>query len=420
MAEVNAGFAMTLPPEQAISYFRSKGLAASLSWQDIKDEAHAVKFTVAGITKLDVLNDIHSSLTDVLKNGSTLRQFQDDLEPVLQRKGWLGRGLKADENGELEGKKLMPYRLDTIFRTNVQSAYAAGRWQQQMRNVADRPYLEYNGIMDNRIRPTHAALNGRVFRWDDPIWQTIYPPNGYRCRCWVRALNEAQLKKHPLGLESSAGRLITVQQPYGTQGETRPVTAYRDPKSGQLLTPDAGFHLNPGQGYLAGLGQSLLEKGTTAAPRLAAQAVRETLGNNNRLVSEMNRSIDNWTKGLTAASKGDFRRVGALSPHALAMLSADGELPSPVITLTSEAFLAHRDSGGTLWSRLVSALLRPQAALLRGRDVLLVTSDGLRRDVVALRRAADGFSITGVRPWADTDAADELIDGTLMEAGDGA
>ncbi len=411
---------MTLPPERAISYFESKGLTPSLSWQDMKDEAHAVKFTVAGITKLDVLNDIHQGLTDVLRNGSTLRQFQDDLEPLLQRKGWLGRGLKADENGELEGKKLMPYRLDTIFRTNVQSAYAAGRWQQQMRNVADRPYFEYNAVMDNRTRPTHAALNGRVFRWDDPIWQSIYPPNGYRCRCWVRALNAAQLDSHPLGLETSAGRLITVQQPYGLQGEMRPVTAYRDPKTGQLLTPDAGFHLNPGQGYLAGLGQSLLEKGTTAAPRLAAQAVRETLGNNNRLVSEMNRSLDNWTRGLTAASKGDFRRAGAISPHVLAMLSADGNLPSPVITLSAEVFLAHRDAGKALWPRLVSLLLRPQAVLLRGEELHLVTPDNPRREVVVLRRGSDGFSIAGVRAWADTDAAGEVIDGALAEVADGA
>lgn len=419
MPDVNAGFAMTLPPEQAIAYFQSKGVASTLGWRDMQDEAHAVKFAVAGITKLDVLNDLHQGLGSVLANGSTLRQFQDDVEPLLQRKGWLGRGLKADENGELQGKKLMPYRLETIFRTNIQSAYASGRWQQQMRNVADRPYLEYNAIMDNRVRPTHAALNGRVFRWDDPIWQTIYPPNGYRCRCWVRALNQAQVDKHPIGLESSAGRLVTVQQPYGTDGEMRPVTAYRDPKTGQLLTPDAGFHLNPGQGYLAGLGQTLLEKGTTAAPRLTALAVRETLSTNDRLVSAMNRDLDRWTKGLSAASKGDFRRVGALSPHALSMLSADGSLPSPIITLAAEAFLANREAGAGVWSRLVSVLLRPAAVWLRGDNIHLLAAASAGGDVITLSRTVRGLEVSGVRQWAETDAAGELIDGEFPEVSSG-
>lgn len=416
MPDINAGFAMTLPPDKAMAYFQSKGMTPTLIGQALQDEAHAVQFAVAGITKLDVLNDIHQGLHHALANGTTLSQFKAELEPLLQRKGWLGRGLVADQDGVLQGKQLMPYRLDTIFRTNIQSAYAAGRYQQQMRTVSTRPYWEYNAVMDRRTRPLHAALNGRVFRWDDPIWQTIYPPNGYNCRCWVRALTAAQVKAHPIGLESSVGRLVTVQQPYGTGGETRPVIAYRDPKSGQLLVPDAGFHLNPGKGYLAGLGQSLLEKGTTAAPQLAAVAVRETLGNNT-LVSAMNRDLDQWTRGLTPASAGDIRRVGALSPRALSMLNIGADLPSPVVSLTAQAFLAHREAGAALWPRLVSALCRPQAVLQQGETLHLVTGDAGSRLTAVLARGMQGFDLASVRPWSPQDADGAvLLDGTLAEA----
>ncbi|MGK0740224.1 phage head morphogenesis protein, partial [Yokenella regensburgei] len=93
--------AMTLPPAGAIAYFESKGLTPTMSWTDMQDEAHAVEFVVAGITKLDVLSDIHSGLTRAMAEGTTFRQFQDDIEPLLQRKGWLGRGLVADEDGVL-------------------------------------------------------------------------------------------------------------------------------------------------------------------------------------------------------------------------------------------------------------------------------------------------------------------------------
>lgn len=389
---------MTLPPEKAMAYFESKDLTPTLDWKSLQDEAQAVKFTVAGITKLDVLNDIHNGLRDALANGTTLRQFQNDLEPLLQRKGWLGRGLVADEDGVLQGKKLMPYRLETIFRTNIQSSYAAGRYQQQMRTVADRPYWEYNAVMDSHTRPVHASFNGRVFAADDPIWQTLYPPNGYNCRCWVRALTRAQLYKHPVGLESSSGRMVTVQQPYGTDGEIRPVKGFKDTKTGLLLVPDAGFHLNPGRSYLAGLGQSLLEKGVTAAPELASVAVREVL-TSNRLASAMNRDIHQWMAGIDDASKGDFRRVGALSPRVLGAFKSGGSLPSPVITLTAEAWSAHHDAGGGLWPRIVSALFQPLAVLLKADRLLMVVGGDAPQYIVGLVRNGRGFEIETVSGW---------------------
>lgn len=406
---------MTLPPARAIAYFQSKGLAPTMSWKDMQDEAHAVEFAVAGITKLDVLSDIQNSLTRSLTGGMSFRQFQDELEPLLQRKGWLGRGLVADDDGVLQGKKLMPYRLDTIFRTNIQSAYAAGRYQQQMRNVADRPYWEYNAVMDNRTRPTHAALNGRVFRWDDPIWQTIYPPNGYNCRCWVRALTEAQMKNHPLGVETSDDRLVTVQQPYGLDGEMRPVKAYRDPKTGQLLVPDAGFHLNPGRGYLAGLGQSLLEKSAVAPPRLAAQAVYEAL-RNNRLATAMNRDLESWVRSLPARPGKDFRRAGALSPIVLAAISDSAALPSPVITLPAQTAVSLREAGASWLGRLASAFRYPVAVLKRGESLLMVVEDLTGYSVVTLARSADGFEPVSSVPWSPAAVARaSLIDGALPE-----
>lgn len=406
---------MTQPPARAIAYFQSKGLRPTLSWKDMQDEAHAVAFVVAGITKLDVLSDIQSGLTRSLAGGTTFRQFQDELEPLLQRKGWLGRGLVADEDGVLQGKKLMPYRLDTIFRTNIQSAHGASRYQWMVANAKERPYWQYNAIMDGRTRPAHAALHGRIFRWDDPIWNVLFPPNGYNCRCFIRALTQAQVDAHPVGVESSEDYMVMIQQPYGTDGEPRPVKAYRDPKNGQLLVPDAGFHLNPGKGYLAGLGQSLLEKSAVAPPRLAAQAVHETL-RNNRLVSAMNRNLDGWVRSQPARPDKDFRRAGALSPLVLAAISEGASLPSPVITLPAGTAVSLRDAGVTWLTRIASAFRYPVAVLQRGDTLLMVVEDLAGYSVVTLVRGVDGFEPVSSAPWSPAAVANaRLIDGALPE-----
>ena len=51
-------------------------------WQD----AHARAFTVAKVTRLDILEDIRSALQQALDEGKTDRWFRQQLEPELQRK----------------------------------------------------------------------------------------------------------------------------------------------------------------------------------------------------------------------------------------------------------------------------------------------------------------------------------------------
>lgn len=368
---VDLGYAMTLTPEKAVAYFESKGYAFGFRWQDVADEAHARAFTVAGILKLDVLTDMKTALADSLRHGKTLTQFQDEALPLLQRKGWLGKGLKASPDGELEGKKLLPYRLETIFRTNTQSAYMAGRYQRLRENVDQRPYWQYVAVMDSHTRPSHAALHGRVFRYDDAGWDTLFPPNGYNCRCRVRALTADQLARHPIGLESTDDYRVTVDQPQGVNGKTRPVTGWKDPKTGQVFTPDAGFHLNPGKGYLRHLGEQLLNRAARADTRLAAQAVEETLGQP-AVLSALNRDTSNWISQVMAQrqARGDFRHVGALRPAVVDALASKGVMPdSAVITLTDANLLhATRDSKQdelptTFWATLVSSLRQPRAII---------------------------------------------------------
>lgn len=248
MAGIDLSHAIGLPPAKAIEYFECKGYAMGFKWQDVWAEAHARAFTVAGVMKVDILQDVRNALTEQLQSGGTLADFQNRLQPVLEAKGWWGKGQIVDETtGEVAGKRLNPRRLETIFRTNMQSSYMAGRYQAQLANAEDRPWWEYVAVMDSRTRPAHRAMHGRVFRYDDAFWQTFYPPNGWRCRCRVRARSADDIERYRLQPSNSAGRLEEIEQPVGRKGETRPATAYRDPATGERFVADAGFGFNPGR-----------------------------------------------------------------------------------------------------------------------------------------------------------------------------
>jgi SPP1 gp7 family putative phage head morphogenesis protein len=173
----------------------------------VEARAHATAFTVAGILRQDILQDVRAGLQDSLDNGLTLEQFRRQMTQKLTQKGWLADKAKlvADEDGVLEGKQLTPRRLRTIFETNMQSSYGAGRYAQQMENAADRPYWTRVAVMDLRTRPAHAALNGLTARYDDPIWQFAYPPDGWGCRCRVRARSQSDIDSKSISVWSSEG-----------------------------------------------------------------------------------------------------------------------------------------------------------------------------------------------------------------------
>lgn len=267
---VNLAYAIGLPPADAIAYFQSKGYVIGFNWQDVWQQAHARSFTVAGVMKMDVLVDIHDALKKSLGDGGTFSQFLDDIEPVLQKKGWYGRGFIVDRpTGEITGKRLDAHRLQTVFETNMQSSYMSGRYKQFIENVEDRPYWEYVAVMDSRTRPAHRALHGRVFRYDDPAWGAFWPPNGYRCRCRVKALSGDDVAARGINVTDSAGYLTDIEVPAGG-GRTATVTSFKAPGMQHAFAPDPGFNFNPGQ-------TAWQPDLTRYPPRLAAQ-YQQSLG----------------------------------------------------------------------------------------------------------------------------------------------
>jgi SPP1 gp7 family putative phage head morphogenesis protein len=73
--------------------------------------------------------------------------------------------------------------LRTEYNLAVATAQNAARYYNQMESVAEVPYLIYRTANDGRVRSAHQALQGMVFKKTDMASASIYPPNGYGCRC---------------------------------------------------------------------------------------------------------------------------------------------------------------------------------------------------------------------------------------------
>lgn len=260
MVDVDLSHACNLPPREAIQYFESKGMKISFRWQDVWREAHARAFTVAGVTKQDLLADIKAATATAIAEGHSKAQFARGLEDTLKRKGWWGKGdIVNPDTGEVrKGDRGSASRLNLIYQQNMQSAYNAGRYKQQMASAAVAPYMRYMAVMDAKTRPSHRAMHGLVYRYDDPIWQTMYPPNGWRCRCRVDTLSERGFKRGGYDLQNSDGdaieKQVAIRNAETGQIEQRTVKGYRiGGPDGPAFFPDAGFDYNPGATFVADL-----------------------------------------------------------------------------------------------------------------------------------------------------------------------
>lgn len=182
--------------QEALQHHKHKGLRQSFSYWDSLAQEHAIAFTVAKMMDNDLLGETHAAVEAALANGTDFREFKNRLKPYLMSRGWWGQQVMGDPlTGEIKKVQLGSLRrLRIIYHTNLHSAYAAGQWRRIQETKDLLPYLQYMPSEAKEPRDAHRRYYGLVRPVDDPIWQVIFPPNGYGCLCWVKQLTEKEAK----------------------------------------------------------------------------------------------------------------------------------------------------------------------------------------------------------------------------------
>jgi len=198
-----------LPPDEAISWMRAKGVVSPEIYQALDAAARSRAFSIAGLTNDYALESIRDSITKALDEGITVNDWLDRTAQMFTR---AGLGAQGD---------LPLHHLKLVFRQNTYSAYSAGRYTQMRRSVEARPYWMYVTVGDENVRPEHAALDGTVKPADDPFWDWYYPPWDYGCRCTVVSLDAEELAEMglagPTSDEEIAERYGSLQPSMGPQ-----------------------------------------------------------------------------------------------------------------------------------------------------------------------------------------------------------
>ena len=112
MADPTAGISPNpIQFDEAIKAIRRRVPMTEDVWTELEQEELDFVFTVADVAQLDLVVDIYEAIERAIADGTTLEDFKAEVQDALEE-SWGEDG--AD-------------RIETIFRTNVQGAYKAGR-----------------------------------------------------------------------------------------------------------------------------------------------------------------------------------------------------------------------------------------------------------------------------------------------------
>jgi hypothetical protein len=226
--------------DEALRFFRQKLNLPSLTWRDIEGRAHDRSFVVAGAIKQELLADLKAAIDKGISGKTTRAEFSKTFEEIVARNGWTGWAGEGSERGRA-------WRARVIYETNLNTAYAAGRYNQMTDPdvVRVQKWWRYRHAyyrVPERERIEHAGWSGLVLAWDDPWWETNYPPNGWNCSCGVETLSDGDLQEERI-TPDRAPRI-----------ETRGV---KDPKTDRIvqvpLGIDFGWDHAPGRDWSRGL-----------------------------------------------------------------------------------------------------------------------------------------------------------------------
>lgn len=300
--------AFNRPFAEQVAAFRLRltNLTPTAKWDDVWQDGHDRAFMVAGATKADLLADLAAAVDKAVSQGTTLEEFRRDFREIVETRGWHGWTGEGTAKGEA-------WRTRIIYKTNMSTSYAAGRFAQ-LQAAGFKFWIYHHGnARDPRIE--HLGWDGLVLPPDHPFWVSHYPPNGWGCTCYVSGARTESLARRRAGKD--------VELPT----EWASISA----KTGAPVGIDKGWAYAPGASVHQTV-RTIAAKMETLDDRLSASLIQDLF--RSRAFQEwLANPKDNWPMvklaAEDAAELGAKGRVASISASTLQKQSErHGELSS--------------------------------------------------------------------------------------------
>ena len=170
-----------LPFEEAIDFFKGKVSLIKEDWEELEPKLRFRAFTVARLAESDHIEMLRGRLLNAMEKGEYFTETWKDIKAFTE---------DADQ-------PFSARYFETVYRTNMQSAYNAGRLMQYQNNMP--PAWELLFIEDGRTSDICKGLasiagNGKALAASHSFWSTYgFPPYHFNCRTTFRAVYDYEI-----------------------------------------------------------------------------------------------------------------------------------------------------------------------------------------------------------------------------------
>lgn len=172
-----------MPYHEAVEYLKKRDVIKKVDYDSLSDKMRFRAFTASRIADGDLLKKLNAEMIASVNDGKGLQDFLSLTKTDILDKIGMGAG--------------SGWYYETVYRTNVQTAYNVGR---AMGFAEDKPLaLELVIIDDSRTSDICRQYAGKRFilPYDHPFWQTHWPPFHFNCRTTIRAIyDESELPEN--------------------------------------------------------------------------------------------------------------------------------------------------------------------------------------------------------------------------------
>ena len=170
-----------IPFEEAKNFLASKIPMTKSEWLNLEPKLRFRAFTVAKLGQAELIDRVKWELVRSLEEGTGYAETWNNI-----------RDLAENSIGDFN-----PWYWETVFRTNTQSAYVAGKLQQYEGTGAKA----YQLMVIDDSRTTDICRNllrksgyGMVLPVEHDFWKKYgFPPYHFNCRTSVRAVYSSQI-----------------------------------------------------------------------------------------------------------------------------------------------------------------------------------------------------------------------------------
>ena len=170
-----------LPFEEAADFFKGKIPMTKAEWEALEPKLRFRAFTVAKLAEEDHIEMVRGRLLYAIEHGEGVGETWKDIKAIT----------------EDIGTPFSARYWETVYRTNTQSAYNAGRLMQYQNNKP--PAWELLVIEDGRTSDTCKGIvsligNGKALASSHSFWSTYgFPPYHFNCRTTFRAVYDYEI-----------------------------------------------------------------------------------------------------------------------------------------------------------------------------------------------------------------------------------